>query len=341
VGRYRPLKAILYFSIWVGCNRDDAPAIKPVASAPGGAASVGAVASTEARPPLDPRVEEQRLPVNLLVQQTSAYAAKVMADTDAAYLFTEGAAYHLVPEGNPAEIRVEDGFLATTTSSSIVYHSKGSLLRVPKRGGKSEPLAKVQGRPQNLTSFGEELAWNETPAKGTYVIQMLDTAGRAHRIHDGKGKIWSIVLGADQLVFLEVLGDAWRVGGVSRSGGVPRFAIDGEGHAPSALVASEKIYFYEWKTKEVRRISFSLSEEEVVARGLDCRQLAVAARVYCANEAGFFEISKQPNAHPHKIAAGANVTSLSVSATRLVWVSDFATGKLSVDMLPLLPTGAH
>ena len=325
----------------LGCDKQEPHSSAPVPSAAATVAAPGTHGNREVPAPAGSRVGSEQQPVNLLVQATSAYTAKVIADVDGAYLMTEKAAYRLDAKGHPTEIRLDNGFSATTTATSIVFYEKGALVRQPKQGGKSERLASVSGRPENLTSSGDALAWSETPSKGSYVIQLLDPASQPRRLHAGKGKIWSIALGSDRVVFLEVLGNTWRIGEVSRDGGEPRFAVNGDGHAPSALVASDRIYFYEWKTKELRRISFSLSDEEVLVRGLDCRELAVGARVYCANETGFFEIVKQPNAQPTKIASGVNVTSLSASATRLVWVSDFASGKLSVDMLPLTAAAEH
>jgi hypothetical protein len=275
-------------------------------------------------------------PAALLSLSISAYRASIRADADAAYLLTSEAAYRFVP-GRVAEAqRVPLGFGATATAGSLLFWSEGAVRELPKRGGESRRLVGLAAPPQSLVSSDNYVGWVERSSDGRFSLGSI-AGKRATTAYTSPGKIDAAVMLSNWIFFVERPKESeWRIGGVRTSGGTPAFTNSRPGRAPSMLVASDDLYYYDGNRREVRRLTPDLRTEETLVSDFVCSPLAVADKVYCANVGGIFELV--PGARPRglvKLAKNRFATDLAATKSHLYWVSDAGADKLQVNSLSL------
>lgn len=261
----------------------------------------------------------------------------MFADTDAAYLLTNDAAYRFAP-GRPAEAqRIELGFGATATAHSLIFWSDGAVRERSKQRGETRRLATLPARPQALVSSGNYVGWLERSSDGRFSLGSI-AGKRAASVYTSPGKLDAAAMLNNWIFFVErPTASEWRIGGVPTSGGTPAFTDSRPGRAPSMLVARDDLYYYDGNRREVRRVTPDLRREETLVTQFVCSPLAVAAKVYCANVEGIFELV--PGARPRalvKLSKNRFATSLAATASHLYWVNDAGADKLQVNSVPLI-----
>jgi hypothetical protein len=300
-------------------------------------ASTQSVATVVAAPASAERRQDQPLPepARLLTLSTSAFQASLSADGDWAYLLTSAAAYRLSLERSEAQ-RVTLGFGATATRSAIVFWSDGAVRELSKRDGETRRLVPLRAPPRAFVASADHAGWIERSEDGRYA---LASAGGKQPItaYTSTGKIDAATMLNDWFFFVERPKDTeWRIGGVPAKGGPPAFTSLRAGRAPAMLVAQDELYYYDGNRREVLRLSPDLRTEATLATDFVCSPLAVAARVFCANVQGVFQL--EPGTRPRQLVAleeGRAVTELAASPSRLFWVVDAGAEKLDVGALEL------
>lgn len=314
----------------------DAPRKSTGSTAPATASTAPHASASASEPSKRVTPQPAPEPAALITLSISAYQASIFADADAAYLLTSEAAYRFAP-GRAAEAqRVELGFGATATAHSLVFWSDGAVRERPKREGETRRLVGLAARPQAIVSSGNYVGWLARSSDGRFSLGSV-AGKRAFSVYTSPGKLDAVVMLNNWLFFVERPSETeWRIGGVPTSGGMPAFTNSRPGRAPSMLVARDDLYYYDGNQREVRRLTPDLQREETLVSGFVCSPLAVAAKVYCANVEGIFELV--PGTRPRglvKLAKNRFATSLAATASHLYWVNDAGPDELQVNSVPL------
>jgi hypothetical protein len=306
-----------------GCSRVEEP--------PGQRRLAAASSSAVPAPPPLPRA------TRLLSAPGSPYNAVLFADAEAIELLTGTTAYRLVPGEPPGQRPLDLGFAATVGGQGYLYWSKGALWSA-KRGGSGAParLGPLAEQPQRIVASrsGTELAWLERSATGRYAIAKL-ASRRTQPLYRSLGSIDTLTLLGDAVFFVErPSSGGWRVGRVALAGGLPSFSAEKPGRWPAMLDGGEELVFYDGNRREVVALSLDLQRERTLVKDFICSPLAVAAaRVYCANVDGVFELRSQGEPRRLVDEPGQVVTALAATSSRLAFVSD--VGNRGQDQLAL------
>jgi hypothetical protein len=302
--------------------------------AAGGVRPVSALAAAPVR--REPQVRRAVAPTQLMADATSAYNAGLVLDDDAVYLLTSRVVYRLVPGAKPQPIAIENGGTAAVTRTDLIYWARGAIWRTPKLGGKAERVASLAHQPQFFMAAGQDIAWLDMPVRNEFLIQTLD--GREIRtLFYCPERIEAAMMDAGRVFFVKREGNSsWRIGSVSVHGGEIRYASLQNGPTPAKLAVAGEVFYYDLASGELRRLSPDLSHEDVLSKDLVCSPVAVAAKIYCPNVEGLFELARQPGARstrvfpePRRIAAVAANTRI------LAWLSDAGADRLSLMTIPL------
>ena len=273
----------------------------------------------------------------LLSLPVSAYHASLVADDDALYVLTSSRAYRLSPEGQAADMPLDLGFGATTSSSAFVFWSEGAVFAAPKGGGEARRIVPLAARPELFAASGDELAWLERTDARSAVHGMVK--GKAKKLYASPGSLDALAMLGDTAFFVERPGaSSWRIGSVrTTSDAQARFTAERTGRAPSMLVARESgLFYYDGNRLEVRRLSLDLSREATLASDFVCSPLAVTKYVYCARVEGLFELAE--GAAPRLVVpgvAGVLATELAATSRYLAWIADVGEDKLEVRVVEL------
>ena len=257
-------------------------------------------------------------------------------DDDAVYLMTSNAAYRLVDGEPPHGIRLELGIGPVLTQTAFVFWSDGSIWSAPKEGGTTRELGKLPHQPQYFVASGEALAWVDQTDEGLYTIQTLD--GRKPRVlTSSTGEIRALDMIGDAVYFVQrPADDSWRVGVVRVTGSVPQYGNTQKGRAPSQLVGSDGLYYYDLDKSRIVKLSLDLRREEVQLKDLVCSPIYAANRIYCGCVEGLFDVSKDTQ-KPSVLCSGrpGTITSVTANAKAVAWIVDLGADQLAVDMLPV------
>lgn len=288
-----------------------------------------------------PREASTPSPTRLISLPISAYAASLAIDDDAVYLMTSEAVYRLVA-GEPAHgLRLELGIGPVLTRSAFVFWSKGSIWSAPKQGGEARELGKFPHQPQYFVSSGEALAWVDETDDGLYSIQTLD--GHEPRVlTSSRGEIRALDMIGRAVYFVEHPAErAWRIGVLRLDGTAPEYASLRTGRAPSQLVGSDGIYYYDLDQSRIVKLSLDLQREEGLVKDLVCSPIHVSDRIYCGCVEGLFDVSKETK-QPRVLSYNrpGSITAVTSNAKAVAWIVDLGPGQLAVDMLPASEPGA-
>ena len=255
-------------------------------------------------------------------------------DDDAVYLMTSNAAYRLVT-GEPAHgIRLELGIGAVLTKSEFVFWSNGAIWSAPKQGGVTRELGKFAHQPQYFVSSGDALAWVDQTDDGLYSIQTLN--GRQPRVlTTSTGEIRALDMIGDAVYFVQrPADDSWRIGVVRIDRSAAEYGPTHNGGAPSQLVGSDGLYYYDLDKSRIALLSLDLRREEVQLEDLVCSPMHVSNRIYCGCVEGLFDVTKgthQPGMLAHD--RPGTITSVSSNDNAVAWVVDLGPNQLAVDLL--------
>lgn len=325
--RPRTFVIIAWIASAIACGRGSSPAKPDVSVAGQTATTVPSAATAPA--------SKDRAPTRLISLPTSAYAASVAMDDDAVYLMTSNAAYRLV-EGEPAHgIRLELGIGPVLTPTAFVFWSNGAIWSAPKQGGETRELGKFPHQPQYFVSSGDAIAWVDQTDDGLYSIQTLN--GRAPRVLTSSvGEIRALDMIGDTVYFVQrPTDDSWSVGAVRRDGSAPEYGPTRKGRAPSQLVGSEALYYYDLDKAQIVQLSLDLRGEDVQLKDFVCSPIHVSSRIYCGCVEGLFDVTldtKRPRVISHD--RPGSITSITSTAKAVAWVVDLGPGQLAVDLLP-------
>lgn len=278
----------------------------------------------------------ERSDAPLLSLSTSAYQASLAVDRDVAYVLTSHAAYRLAP-GRPADaMRVELGFGSTATPHGFVFWDEGAVREASQQDGEIRSLGTLAVRPQFFVSSGDHVAWIERSEDRRFSVGSL-ASQRASTVYTSPGSIDAATMLDDWVFFVERPTDTeWRIGGVRTKGGARSFTAARRGRSPSMLAAHGDVYYYDGNERVVRRLSPDLQREETLVFDFVCSPLAVAARVYCANVEGIFELAAEGRPRPLvRLERGAMVTELAANARRVFWIGDAGADRLVVRSIAL------
>jgi hypothetical protein len=277
-----------------------------------------------------------------MVAATSSYAAGLVVDVDTIYLLTDRIAYRFAPGASPQQIPVENGGTAAVTRTDLIYWFQGAVWAVPKVGGKARRLAPLEHQPQSFMAAGDDFAWLDMPVRDHFQIQTLD--GHSVRtLFFHAGRIETATMDAGRVFFVRRDTEtSWRIGSVSVHGGDVRYASPKSGPTPAKLSVAGEVFHYDLNSGEIRKLSADLSREETLRNDLICSPIAVAAKIYCPNMAGLFELARQPGAkvvpifpEPRTLAAVA------ASSRLLAWLVDAGPDRLALMTISLGPDGAE
>ncbi len=283
--------------------------------------------SAEPAPPL-------QAPETLLELGERPYGVTLSLEGDVTYLLTSVAAYRITSANDAARMPLDLGMGPTFTKSSILFWSKGAIQAVSKQGGDPRTLVKVAHEPQRIVASADDrFAWLDRDDKtGKFTIQTTKSK-KPHVLYSATGLVSTPVMLQDWVFFVEMGADgSWRIGGVSRDGGVPAFSKPHAGRAPGMLVAQGDLFYYDGPRRSVLRVSPDLLHEEPVVERLVCSPLAVSDRLFCAQPGGLFEIPF--DTHVPRLLGNSPrgpISALAATSSAVVWVDDI--GKSGEDRL--------
>jgi hypothetical protein len=285
----------------------------------------------------EPHVGKNSTPVELTVEATSAYNAGLFVDDDAIYLLTDHVAHRFVPGTSPQQIPIENGSMGAVTRSDLIYWSKGGIWRVSRTGGEAPRLASLDHQPQFFVAAGDDVAWLDMPERDKFLIQTLEHR-KVRTLLDYPGRIETATMDAGRVFFVRRDdSSSWRIGSVSTRGGKPSYAAPKTGPTPSRLAVAGDVFYYDVKSREVRRLSADLSHEETLTSELVCSPLAVSVRIYCPNMDGMFELARHRGAKPMPLfPSRQRITAVAASSRFLVWLQDAGADRLSLKMIELV-----
>ena len=309
------------------CGREPKP------SQPRAADSASTVPDASASPP--PLNVPIPAPQRLTTLAVSAYRTTIAMDDDAVYLMTSNAAYRL-HDGEPAQgILLDLGTGPVLTRSAFVFWSNGAIWSAPKNGGTTRLLAKFPHQPQYFVSSGEALAWVDQTEEGLYTIQTLD-GQRPRVLLSSLGEIRALDMIGEVVYFVQrPVDDSWRIGFVHVDGRAPEFGITRKGRAPSQLVGSDGIYYFDMDSKRVLKLSLDLRHEEVQLKDLVCSPIHVSTRIYCGCVEGLFDVSMDTH-QPRVLVYNrpGTITGITSNAKAVAWTVDVGADQLGLDLLP-------
>ncbi len=257
-------------------------------------------------------------------------------DDDAVYLLTSNAAYRLVQGEQIHGIRLELGIGPVLTRTSFVFWTNGAIWSSPKQGGVTRELAKFPHQPQYFVSSGDAFAWIDETDDGLYTIQTLD-GHRPRALTSSGGEIRALDMIGDAVYFVQrPSAGSWRVGVVHLNGGGPEYGMTQNGRAPSQLVGSDGLYYYDLDKSRTVKLSLDLRHEEVQEKDLVCSPIHVSNRIYCGCVEGLFDVSKDTH-RPRVLSYGRPGTIAAITANEkaVAWLVDLGAGQLAVDLLPM------
>jgi hypothetical protein len=327
---------LVILGLVLGCRRRDEPGEGNRSSA---FLSTGGATPSRRR---EPHVPRDRAPKQLMADATSAYTAGLALDDDAIYLLTQRVVYRLVPGTDPQQIPIENGGMAALTRTDLVYWAKGAIWGIPKLGSKARRLAPLPHQPQFFMAAGDDIAWLDMPVRDEFLIQTLE--GHAIRtLFYYAGRIETASMDAGRVFFVRrEASSSWRIGSISVHGGEVRFASLQNGPTPAKLAVAGDVFYYDLTSGEVRRLSPDLAHEDVLSKDLVCSPVAVAAKVYCPNVQGLFELARQPGARPAPVfPEPRRIAAVAANAKVLAWLSDAGADRLSLMAIRLAGDGAE
>jgi len=310
------------------CGRD----AKPTPSRATDSATPSPDASAPA-PSLNPSVPA---PKRLTTLPVSAYGTTIAMDDDAVYLMTSDAAYRLV-DGEPGHrIQLDLGIGPVLTRSAFVFWSNGAIWKAPKNGGVTRELAKFAHQPQYFVSSGEALAWVDQTEEGLYTIQTLDER-KPRVLLSSTGEIRALDMIGPFVYFVQrPADDAWRIGFVHLDGRAPEYGNTKKGRAPSQLVGSDGLYYFDLDSKRILKLSLDLRHEEVQLQELVCSPIDVSTRIYCGCVEGLFDVNKDTH-QPRVLVYNrpGTITSVTANSKAVAWTVDIGADQLALDFLPV------
>lgn len=248
---------------------------------------------------------------------------------------TSNAAYRLVEGEPPHALRLELGVGPVLTRSAFVFWSNGSIWSAPKQGGVARELGKFAHQPQYFVSSGEALAWVDQTEDGLYTIQTL-VRGEPRVLTSSRGELRALDMVGDAVYFVEHPAErAWRVGLVRLGGSAPEYTSQRSGRAPSQLVGSDAVYYYDLDQSRIAKLSLDLRREEGLTKDLVCSPIHVSDRIYCGCVEGLFDVSIETH-QPHVLSYNrpGTITGVVSNAKAVAWLVDLGPGQLAVDRLP-------
>jgi hypothetical protein len=299
-------------------------------------ASESATPSPDASAPAPALNVPASSPKRLTTLPLSAYRTTIAMDDEAVYLMTSNAAYRLV-DGEPARgILLDLGIGPVLTRSAFVFWSNGVIWNAPKSGGITRELAKFPHQPQYFVSSGEAVAWIDQSEEGLYTIQTLD--GRKPRVLlSSLGEVRALDMIGEVVYFVQrPVSDSWRIGFVGLDGRPAEYGSTRKGRAPSQLVGSDGLYYFDLDSKRVLKLSFDLRHEEVLFTDLVCSPVDVSTRIYCGCVEGLFDVSK--DTHKPRVLVynrPGTITNITSNARSVAWTVDVGADQLAVDSLPV------
>ena len=266
----------------------------------------------------------------------SAYGKTLIADSEAVYLLTAGAAYRLVEGKPPVKLELDLGIGPAATRDAIVFWSEGAIFLASRKTGKARRLVSLPHQPQQFVAAGEHFAWLDHADDGRFTIQTV-RGQLPSVIHTTQRQVDVITMLGESVVFVERTEEGrWHFASVRLKGGDIVYSAGHTGRTPAQLVATEDIYYYDGNSFEIRRLARDLKSENVVAKGSVCSPMAVAGQVYCGAVEGPYQISeKRPVPLPLVEGGGRSVTALAANERRVFWVRDEGAEKLSVQSVTL------
>lgn len=267
-----------------------------------------------------------------LEQQTSAYHARIFADEEGVVLVTqtgfavfsgaEGAEEHSVPLG-PVAVR---------QGRTIVFWRSGWLRQIALSGETERPLTALPLAPQYLLASESRVAWIEVDRDAGASLQTM-SGSEARSVYAPEGRVCAAILrGAVVYWILQSRDGSWRIGSISLDGQHQRFTPAHPGRPPAMLaLGPDGVYFYDGPERGIRKLSFELDREDVVAANVICSPLAVSDRAICAQVGGLFDVP--PGGHGPRFLASERqgpVTALAATEDRLFWVAESGNERLVV-----------
>lgn len=281
-----------------------------------------------------------RAPITLFTAQLSAYATSLALDDEAIYLFSKDSVHRVIPGHPVSRWALDLGVTAALLEEHFIYWSSGALRRAPKRGGEPSLLAKLEDTPQKIVSSGDRFAWmsrKESEETGEqFFLRTLDGA-QTKTLYSTSRPIVSIHLEGEQLIFAERLEqNQYHLGAVSLSGGPVTFTAPRAGRAPSMLTsAGGDLFYYEGQTLSVRRLSTSLTQEQIVIRDLICSPLTVSTQIFCAEPGKIYRADLDVRT-PQLLAENRRpITALVASPKWVAWLVEEGAQRLALQLLPL------
>jgi hypothetical protein len=279
-------------------------------------------------------------PTALLALPIGAFHVTLWSDEQSVYLLTSQGAYRFVPDQSPRHFALDLGEGPVMTHSSFIYWSNGSIWRTPKLGGEPQKIASVPHRPQYFSTSGDYFVWLDRTDDGQCTIRFVD--GNKQRVaYKASGEIDAMAMVHDWAFFVERIDkNKWHLGGIRPGGGQAAYSAPKTGRSPAMLSAKEDIYYYDVDTSDFMKMSPDLHNEEVVQKNFVCSPNALAARIYCVQVEGLFELPMKPPHTPRLLTPpgrSPTITAMTADSTRVVFVVDAGADKLAVYSLPLTP----
>ena len=280
-------------------------------------------------------------PTALLTLPIGAFHVTLWSDEEAVYLLTNQGAYRFVPEQEPRYFALDLGEGPVMTRSSIIYWSNGSIWRAPKLGGEPQKIASVPHRPQYFSTSGDYFVWLDRTDDGQCTIRTV-TGNNQRVAYKSSGEIEAMAMVHDWAFFVERIDqNKWHIGGIRPGGGQAAYSAPKTGRSPAMLSAKDDIYYYDVDTTDFMKMPPDLCNEAVVRKNFVCSPNAlVAARIYCVQVEGLFELPMKPPYKPRLLTPpgrSPTITAMTADSTRVVFVIDAGADKLAVYSLPLTP----
>jgi hypothetical protein len=324
----RNLAWLVALAVTLGCGR---PSRTKKADS-----SVATSAPSPSAAPAHKRAEIE--PTALLELPIGAYHVTLWSDEESVYLLTSQGAYRFVPGQEPRHFALDLGEGPVMTRSSFIYWSNGSIWRTPKLGGEPQKLASVPHRPQYFSTSGDYFVWLDRTDDGQCTIRTA-TGNKQRIAYKASGEIDAVAMVHDWAFFVERIDrDKWHLGGIRPGGGPAAYSAPKTGRSPAMLSAKEDIYYYDVDTSDFMKVSPDLNQEEVVRKNFVCSPNALAARIYCVQVEGLFELPMKAPYKPRLLTPpgrSPTITAMTADSKRVVFVIDAGADKLAVYSLPL------
>lgn len=319
---------------WAGAARSPAPSSAP----PSSSGSPSGARSTRGEPQAAAEAKRALPEVRTLHQQPgSAYHARLFADDGGVVLVTQTGFATLRADGAFEEHPASLGPVVARQGDALVFWRSGHLHELSLRGDGERVVTPVARPPQYLLASEGRLAWIHTTREDGTSLQALSAAG-ARVVHaPAYGVSAPVMRGADVYWVADHRDGSWHIERVNLDGKPPVSSTAQRGRNPAMLaLGHDGVYFYDGPQRGVRRLTFDLAREAVVASGVICSPLVVAERVVCARVGGLFEISPGSTAARFLAREPAGpVTALALTADRALWVAEAGGDRLLVRAVTL------